>query len=141
MLLSATAKFLKAKFSKEHSELASDESQAKPTDATGQSQTFVQTLNSSEDLYAELRNLNFNAVATVLREKVKNVSEQIEEKNRATTIMEYKEFVKKLPALQVLRSSVSVHTTVAEMVKEFTRSIHFLDTLKCEQGTLCACLV
>ena len=60
------------------------------------------SLSSSEDLYSEIRGLNFNAVGPTLSRKARNISAQFEERHEAKTVREMKEFVEKLPSMQVL---------------------------------------
>ena len=59
------------------------------------------SLNSSEDLYQEIRWLNFNAVGPSLSRKARSISAQFQERHEAKTVREMKEFVEKLPSMQV----------------------------------------
>ena len=58
-------------------------------------------LSSSEELYADLRDKNFNAVGPTLSKKAKAVSAQFEERHGAKTVRDFKMFVDKLPQMQV----------------------------------------
>jgi hypothetical protein len=58
-------------------------------------------LNSSEDLYQQIRWLNFNAVGPSLSRKARSISAQFQERHEAKTVREMKEFVEKLPSMQV----------------------------------------
>merc|ERR1719167_1190371 len=93
-------------------------------------------LSSQEDLYQELRGLNFNAVGPTLSRKAKNISAQFEERHEARTVREIKQFVDKLPGMQTAKLSLATHTTVAEMVKEKIDSEEFLAMLELEQTIL-----
>jgi len=77
----------------------------------------VISLSSAEELYQELRGLNFNAVGPTLSRKARNISAQFEERHEARTVREIKQFVDKLPGMQVAKVSLGTHTTLAEMVK------------------------
>ena len=59
------------------------------------------TLSSAEDLYAEIRGFNFNAVGPTLSRKARNISAQFEERHEAKTVREIKQFVDRLPHMQV----------------------------------------
>jgi len=93
-------------------------------------------LSSQEDLYQELRGLNFNAVGPTLSRKAKNISAQFEERHEARTVREIKQFVDKLPGMQTAKQSLATHTTVAELVKEKIDSEEFLSMLELEQSIL-----
>lgn len=45
-----------------------------------------------------------------------------------------KEFVKRLPYLQAAKKSAAIHTTVAELIKDVTRSESFIETITAEHG-------
>ena len=93
-------------------------------------------LSSQEDLYKELRGLNFNAVGPNLSRKAKNISAQFEERHEARTVREIKQFVDRLPGMQAAKLSLATHTTVAELVKEKIDSEEFLSMLELEQSIL-----
>ncbi|XP_061405425.1 vacuolar protein sorting-associated protein 33A isoform X1 [Lethenteron reissneri] len=90
-------------------------------------------LNSAEELYAEIRDRNFNAVGEVLSRKARLITAQFEERHQAKTVGEIKEFVSKLPHMQAVKSSLATHTSIAELVQEVTHSDTFLDSLAVEQ--------
>jgi len=96
----------------------------------------IVSLSSQEELYQELRGLNFNAVGPTLSRKAKNISAQFEERHEARTVREIKQFVDKLPGMQTAKLSLATHTTVAEMVKEKIDSEEFLAMLELEQTIL-----
>ncbi|XP_068767524.1 vacuolar protein sorting-associated protein 33A isoform X1 [Struthio camelus] len=90
-------------------------------------------LNSAEELYAEIRDKNFNAVGSVLSKKAKIISAAFEERHHAKTVGEIKQFVSQLPHMQAARSSLANHTSIAELVKDITTSEDFFDNLTVEQ--------
>uniref|UniRef100_U3IH00 Vacuolar protein sorting-associated protein 33A n=1 Tax=Anas platyrhynchos platyrhynchos TaxID=8840 RepID=U3IH00_ANAPP len=77
-------------------------------------------LNSAEELYAEIRDKNFNAVGSVLSKKAKIISAAFEERHHAKTVGEIKQFVSQLPHMQAARSSLANHTSIAELIKDIT---------------------
>lgn len=90
-------------------------------------------LNNHEELYAELRDKNFNAVGPTLSRKARAISTAFEERHGAKTVQEFKSFVDKLPQMQALKQSIATHTTIAEMIKEKTDTPTFLEFLQVEQ--------
>uniref|UniRef100_A0A8C6H1F5 Vacuolar protein sorting-associated protein 33A n=1 Tax=Mus spicilegus TaxID=10103 RepID=A0A8C6H1F5_MUSSI len=77
-------------------------------------------LNSAEELYAEIRDKNFNAVGSVLSKKAKIISAAFEERHNAKTVGEIKQFVSQLPHMQAARGSLANHTSIAELIKDVT---------------------
>ncbi|XP_035234293.1 vacuolar protein sorting-associated protein 33A-like, partial [Stegodyphus dumicola] len=90
-------------------------------------------LNSAEELFAELRDKNFNAVGPTLSKKAKVLSAQYDERHGAKTVDAIKQFVDKLPHLQAAKKSLANHTSMAELVKEVTDSENFVNLLQTEQ--------
>ncbi|KAM4707633.1 vacuolar protein sorting-associated protein 33A [Discoglossus pictus] len=90
-------------------------------------------LNSAEELYAEIRDKNFNAVGSVLSKKAKVISAAFEGRHNAKTVGEIKQFVSQLPHMQAERASLANHTSIAELIKDITTSEAFFDNLTVEQ--------
>ncbi|XP_014664032.1 PREDICTED: vacuolar protein sorting-associated protein 33A-like isoform X2 [Priapulus caudatus] len=90
-------------------------------------------LNSLEELYADIRDRNFNAVGQVLSRKAKAISAQFEERHGAKTVGEIKQFVSKLPHIQAAKESLANHTSIAELVKEVTDTDEFIEALHTQQ--------
>lgn len=90
-------------------------------------------LNSGDALYSEIRDINFSAVGPVLSREAKRITAQYEEHRSAKTVGEMKEFVHKLPHIQAAKSSLALHTSIAEVVKEQTDSDDFRESLRVEQ--------
>lgn len=63
-------------------------------------------LSSSEALYAEIRDCNFSAVGPRLSQHAKSVMAQYEERHAAKTVPELKQFVQKIPQMEVYKQSV-----------------------------------
>lgn len=64
-------------------------------------------LNSSDDLYGELRDRNFNGIGPALRRKAQNVAQQLE-KRHDKTMENMKKFVSQLPQLQAVKKSLGL---------------------------------
>lgn len=93
-------------------------------------------MNSSEDLYAEIRDKNFNAVGNILAKHAKSISSTLEERHAEKSVQDMKIFVQQLPTVLASKQSLATHATIAEMIKEVTDSHEFLDELDCEQEFL-----
>ena len=90
-------------------------------------------LNSAESLFAEIRDMNFSAVATVLSREAKRITTEYEEHRSGKTVAEMKEFVHKLPHLTAAKTALALHTSITEVIKETTDSEDFRESLKVEQ--------
>uniref|UniRef100_A0A8C5JZK2 Vacuolar protein sorting-associated protein 33A n=1 Tax=Jaculus jaculus TaxID=51337 RepID=A0A8C5JZK2_JACJA len=86
-------------------------------------------LNSAEELYAEIRDRNFNAVGSVLSKKAKVISAAFEERHNAKTVGEIKQFVSQLPHMQAARGSLANHTSIAELIKDITVNNYIEDCI------------
>lgn len=58
-------------------------------------------LNSGDELFSILRDRSFNAVGPVLSKTAKSVAAQFDERHEAKTVKELKDFVDKIPQMQV----------------------------------------
>uniref|UniRef100_A0A672P2U6 Vacuolar protein sorting-associated protein 33A n=1 Tax=Sinocyclocheilus grahami TaxID=75366 RepID=A0A672P2U6_SINGR len=98
-------------------------------------------LNSAEELYAEIRDKNFNAVGAALSKKAKIISAAFEERHNAKTVGEIKQFVSQLPHMQAARSSLANHTSIlfttylflCALLSCVSASEDFFDSLTVEQ--------
>ncbi|CAG9808626.1 unnamed protein product [Chironomus riparius] len=90
-------------------------------------------LNSKEELYAELRDKNFNAVGPVLSRLAKTITAAANERHGEKTIQELKKIVEHLPKLKASELSLANHTTIASLIKEQISQYDFLDELSSEQ--------
>ena len=63
----------------------------------------VVSLSSAEELYGELRGLNFNAVGPSLARKARSLAVAEGERHEARNVRELKQFVDKLPGMQVFQ--------------------------------------
>lgn len=101
------------------------------TTAATENKTFI--LNSSESLYAELRNKNFNEVGKTLVRSAKEISAQMNAKSQENSVQDMKRLVDKLPALLAQKQSVANHTTIAELIRKELDTYEFTDDLAAEQ--------
>ena len=96
----------------------------------------VVSLSSAEELYGELRGLNFNAVGPSLARKARSLAVAEGERHEARNVRELKQFVDKLPGMQAAKASLATHTTVAELVKAKIDCEEFRPSLELEQYIL-----
>lgn len=92
----ATAQFPAEKFLKSEDE---------PQVLTADKKQII--LNSSDDLFADIRDKNFNAVGPALQRKAKHISNQFEERH-GKSIEQMKKFVQLLPQLQTSKKLLAM---------------------------------
>jgi hypothetical protein len=109
----------------------SDEVNFSRAAASGEKKQIM--LNSKEELYAELRDKNFNAVGPVLSRLAKTITTAAHERHGEKTIQELKKIVETLPKLKANEMSLATHTTIAGVIKDHISQYDFLDELSCEQ--------
>lgn len=86
-------------------------------------------LNSSDKLYKETRDLNFEVVVQVLRQKATSMKQDYTEMTTTTqTVSELKDFVKKLNSLP----EMTRHINLAQHLSTFTSKASFLGQLDIE---------
>ncbi|KAG6758527.1 hypothetical protein POTOM_038882 [Populus tomentosa] len=87
-------------------------------------------LNSSDKLFKEIRDLNFEVVAQVLRQKATSMKQDYTEMTTTNqTVSELKDFVKKLNSLPEMNR----HINLAQHLSTFTSKQSFLSRLDMEQ--------
>ncbi|EDV99631.1 vacuolar protein sorting-associated protein 33A [Drosophila grimshawi] len=90
-------------------------------------------LHSGEQLYAELRNKNFNEVRMLLALKVKDIQLQMNVNRQGQSVQEIKSFVDRLPQLMEQKKATSEHTAIASLIDEHLNVHSFNDDLAAEQ--------
>jgi len=93
-------------------------------------------LNSNDQLFRDVRDLNFSMVGPQLNIKAKQIDEYYKERYAAKTITEIKEFMTKLPRFQKEHQYLRIQSNIAEAVLSYTRDAVFRDRLECEQNLL-----
>ncbi|KAJ0967310.1 hypothetical protein J5N97_024227 [Dioscorea zingiberensis] len=90
-------------------------------------------LNSSDKLYKEIRDLNFEVVVQVLRQKATSIQQDYAEvKSTSQSVSELKDFVKKLNSLP----EIARHVNLAQHLQSFTCKPSFHGRLDIEQTIL-----
>lgn len=90
-------------------------------------------LNSSDELYTELRDKHYYEVVDIIPRFAKTISSQFGENYDNKSIQELKKFVEKLPGMLASRQSLATHTAIAELIKEVINSDDLRDEFNCEQ--------
>ena len=105
------------------------------TDTTGrQGLKSKIKLDSSDQLYSQLRSTNFAIVGSVLHKLARRLETDYETRHTARTTTELGDFVKKLPAYQQEHQSLRIHTNLAEEIMKHTRSETFGRVLEVQQN-------
>lgn len=93
-------------------------------------------LNNNDALYATIRNLNFGELGPLLNKLARGVSDGYEERHKAQTVTQIRDYMKKLSRLQQEHKSLSTHIALAERIQRVTREESFHRRLECEQDGL-----
>ncbi|XP_064546597.1 vacuolar protein sorting-associated protein 33A [Drosophila montana] len=88
-------------------------------------------LHSGNQLYAELRNKNFNEVRILLARKVKDIQRQMNVKERS--VEEIRIFVETMQQVLNEKNATSEHTAIAGLIDEQLSLYSFNDDLAAEQ--------
>lgn len=91
-------------------------------------------LDSSDQLFSQLRDANFAIVGGILNKVARRLESEYERRHGAKSTSELREFVNKLPAYQVEHQSLKVHTNLAEDIMKQTRSDIFRRALEVQQN-------
>ncbi|KNC96078.1 hypothetical protein, variant [Spizellomyces punctatus DAOM BR117] len=91
-------------------------------------------LNSSDRLFAQLRDLNFAVVGGLLSQVARRIHEDYEGRHQARTVTQIKDFIGKLGNLQAEHQSLKLHTGIAEEVTKYTRDKDFNSMLEVQQN-------
>ncbi|ELR21297.1 vacuolar protein sorting 33 [Acanthamoeba castellanii str. Neff] len=93
-------------------------------------------LNSSDRLFAEIRDINFSALGPLLHTKAKAIDKNYSERDKAKSLQEIKKFVAKLGVLQQEHRSLQIHTNIAERILQITKENDFRKRLEFEHRLL-----
>jgi vacuolar protein sorting-associated protein 33A len=90
-------------------------------------------LDSSDKLYAELRDMNFAIVGPTLNRVARRLEADFERRHTMKSIPEIRDFTAKLPGLMAEQNSAKIHTNLTEEIMKFTKSDLFNSTLMVQQ--------
>ncbi|OJJ96546.1 hypothetical protein ASPACDRAFT_125207 [Aspergillus aculeatus ATCC 16872] len=91
-------------------------------------------LDSSDQLFSQLRDANFAIVGDILNKVARRLESDYESRHSAKTTTELREFVNKLPSYQLEHQSLRVHTNLAEEIMRTTRADIFRKLLEVQQN-------
>lgn len=91
-------------------------------------------LDSSDNLYNELRASNFALIGPTLNKIARRLESDYEGRHSARGINELREFVNRLPGYQQEHQSLAVHTNLADDMTKHTRSDIFTRELEVQQN-------
>ncbi|PWY71739.1 vacuolar sorting protein [Aspergillus heteromorphus CBS 117.55] len=110
------------------------ESSKAPQQSSKQGQKRKIQLDSSDQLFSQLRDANFAIVGDILNKVARRLETDYESRHAAKTTTELREFVNKLPTYQLEHQSLRVHTNLAEEIMRTTRSDIFRKILEVQQN-------
>lgn len=95
-------------------------------------------LNSNDQLYSDIRNLNIEQLGPYLAEQARDIRERYDEfrKNKDQSISEIREFVKRIPGLKENYKSLQQHINITEFIKSITADKSFVDLWMTERSML-----
>ncbi|KAI9142913.1 Sec1-like protein [Paraphysoderma sedebokerense] len=92
-------------------------------------------LTSADPLYADLCDLNFSVVGPTLSQVARSLKEDYDERHQAETVTQLRDFVGKLPVLQVEHQSLRIHTALtSEITVKMDNDFH--QSLEIQQSAL-----
>lgn len=91
-------------------------------------------LDSSDKLYAQLRDTNFAIVGSLLNKVARRLKDDYESRHGTKSTAELRDFVNKLPGYQAEQQSLKVHTGLAEEIMKHTRTEQFGRLLEVQQN-------
>jgi hypothetical protein len=93
-------------------------------------------LNSDDDTFRDLRDLPIHLVGRSLQLKARECAEFIRLKDELHSIIEIKNYVKKLPSIQAMQKSTDIHANIVRRMGQTTRTALFEDTTDVELSFL-----
>ncbi|PGH01956.1 hypothetical protein AJ80_08938 [Polytolypa hystricis UAMH7299] len=91
-------------------------------------------LDSSDQLFNQLRDANFAIVGGLLNKVARRLESDYESRHGAKSPAELRDFVTKLPTYQAEHNSLRIHTNLAEEIIRHTRSDIFRRALEVQQN-------
>jgi len=91
-------------------------------------------LDSSDHLYATLRDRNFAVVGSELNKIARRLNDDYEGRHQAKTVTQMKDFVNKLGGLQSEHHALRLHTNLTEEILNSTKADFFNKSLEVQQN-------
>ncbi|KAG5477359.1 hypothetical protein LSCM4_04578 [Leishmania orientalis] len=93
-------------------------------------------LNSTDRMFAEIRDKSFTGVGSVLYRKSLWVKQNYEKRKEVHQLKELKEFMKGLPEMQEMHRLIGIHTNVATEISKTTQSTDFRKRIAIEHSII-----
>ncbi|KAG0763593.1 hypothetical protein G6F57_004678 [Rhizopus arrhizus] len=107
-----------------------------PTSSASPAKKKKYVLNSSDKLFAQLRDQNFAVVGGILNKVAKRINENYEERHNAKTVAQIRDFVGRLGELQQEHQFLRTHTGIAEEIIANTVTDEFNKVLEVQQNVV-----
>lgn len=91
-------------------------------------------LDSKDNLFQQLRSVNFAMIGPMLNNVARRLASDIDGRHKAESIAEIRAIVSKLPGLQQEHQSLGTHTNLAEYLTKLTRADTFNRELEVQQN-------
>ncbi|KAG5477095.1 hypothetical protein LSCM1_05436 [Leishmania martiniquensis] len=93
-------------------------------------------LNSTDRMFAEIRDKSFTGVGSVLYQKSLWVKQSYEKRKEVHQLKELREFMKGLPEMQEMHRLIGIHTNVATEISKITQSTDFRKRILIEHNII-----
>ncbi|KAK4471149.1 hypothetical protein MN116_005544 [Schistosoma mekongi] len=105
----------------------------RPCLQTGNEAAKKVVLNSSDTVYAEIRDQIFSEVGLTLSKITKEVSTLVTESKSAKELTDLRRVVSKIPEMRSKQSQLEIHTSLAEEIHKYVSTDDFLSILRAQQ--------
>lgn len=96
----------------------------------------TKTVQLRDELFYELRDLNFAEVGQRLNQSARQLQSEYERRRDASSVEEIRQFVGKLGELQTLQTQLKLHTSLAEDILNRCQRARFRNALTLQQNLL-----
>ncbi|CAH8493937.1 unnamed protein product [Schistosoma turkestanicum] len=90
-------------------------------------------LNSSDLVYAEIRDQNFSKVGLTLSKITKEISTLVTKSKSAKELTDLRCAVSRIPEIRTKQSQLEIHTSLAEEIQKYVSTDDFLSMLRAQQ--------
>ncbi|VDO52924.1 unnamed protein product [Schistosoma margrebowiei] len=90
-------------------------------------------LNSSDVVYAEIRDQKFSEVGLILSKITKEISTLVTQSKSAKELTDLRVAVSRIPEIRSKQSQLEIHTSLAEEIQKYVSTDDFLSILRAQQ--------
>ncbi|KAL2288212.1 hypothetical protein FJTKL_04298 [Diaporthe vaccinii] len=102
--------------------------------SSNQSRRRKVQLDSSDNMYDQLRDTNFAIVGNLLNKVALRIQKDLDSRHTTRTTAELTDFVRKLPGYQAEQQNLKIHTNLVEEIIKYTRTDQFSKLLEVQQN-------